>query len=124
MRTYFLAVGLIFLALALSLLVRRLAVLLHGVSVAGRVEGHEKRTLDDAAFFVPIVSFVDQSEHSHQFTSVAGSSSKYPPVGAEVRVRYLRANPNVAFIESFLHMWAAPVACAALGLGALAAALP
>ena len=44
-----------------------------------------------------------------------------PVVGATVRVRYLPSNPTVAYIQSFLHMWAAPVACALLGIGALAA---
>lgn len=45
-------------------------------------------------------------------------------MGADVAVRYLRENPGTAFISSFLHMWAAPVALAALAAGAFAAAKP
>jgi hypothetical protein len=36
-----------------------------------------------------------------------------------VRVLYLPANPRRAYIDSFLHMWAAPVALALLGAAGL-----
>jgi hypothetical protein len=69
------------------------------------------------------VTFADLEGRTHQFTSPAGGTRKHPPIGAEVKVRYQRANPSTAYIASFLHMWAAPIALALLGGAALAAYL-
>jgi hypothetical protein len=109
------------LILAAVLFVRRLSALLRGASALGRVQGHEVHTIDEEVSYLPIVEFTDSRGHLHRFTSVAGGSRRTPAVGATVRVRYLPGNPTVAYIQSFLHMWAAPVACALLGVGALAA---
>ena len=120
MKTYLAAVGIAMLILAAVLFVRRLSALLRGASALGRVQGHEVRTTDEEVSYLPIVEFTDSRGHLHRFTSVAGGSSRTPVVGATVRVRYLPSNPTVAYIQSFLHMWAAPLACAVLGVGALA----
>jgi hypothetical protein len=119
-KTYLVVVGLVLLLLAVVLFVRRVSALLRGASAVGRVQGHEARTSDDIVAYFPIIEFADSKGDLRRFTSVAGGSSKNPGVGTTVRVRYLRSNPRVAYIQSFLHMWAAPSACAALGLGALA----
>jgi hypothetical protein len=108
------------LILAAVLFVRRLSTLLRGASAQGRVQGHEVRTIDEEVAYLPIVEFIDSRGHLYRFTSVAGGSTRTPVVGATVRVRYLPSNPTVAYIQSFLHMWAAPLACAVLGVGALA----
>ena len=120
MKTYLAAVGVAMLILAAILFIRRLSALLRGASALGRVQGHEVRTFDEEVSYLPIVEFTDSRGHLHRFTSVAGGSSRTPVVGATVRVRYLPSNPTVAYIQSFLHMWAAPLACAVLGVGALA----
>ena len=119
MKTYLTFIGFAFLALAACLFIRRLSTRLHGGASVGRVVGHESRTDDDAVFYLPIVEFADSRGTVHRFTSVAGGSSQSPAVGATVRVRYLPENPSVAYIQSFLHMWAAPL-CAVLGGGAFA----
>lgn len=115
MGAYFIVIGVICLACALWLLVRRLRVLFYGSVARGRVTGHEAREMEDAMSYLPVVIFEDAGGREHRFTSVAGWSVRRPPVGTTVRVRYLPSNPGIAYISSFLHMWAAPFALAVLG---------
>jgi Protein of unknown function (DUF3592) len=119
-KAYFTFIGFALLALAGYLFIRRLSTRLHGNATVGRVVGHDSRTDDDAVFYLPIVEFADWRGTVHRFTSVAGRSSRLPAVGATVRICYRPENPSVAYIQSFLHMWAAPLACAVLGAAALA----
>ena len=120
MKAYLAFIGLTFVGTACYLLSRRLSTQLHGHGTSGRVVGHESRTDEGAVFYLPVVEFADAQGVVHRFTSVAGRSRRSPAVGARVRVRYLREDPGVAYIQSFLHMWAAPLAFAVLGIGALA----
>jgi hypothetical protein len=120
MRAYFAFVGVAFLGLAVYLLGRRLSAQLRGDVVIGQIVGHESRTDDESISYLPIVEFADSRGVVHRFTSVAGGSSRSPAVGATVRVRYLADSPGVAYIQTFLHMWAAPLAFAVLGAAALA----
>ncbi len=120
METYLTVVGIAFLILAAVLLVRRLSALMRGASALGSVQGHEMRRLEEEVYYHPVVEFTDGAGHRQRFTSVAGRSRKTPVVGTTVRVRYLPDDPTVAYIQSFLHMWAAPLVCAVLGVAALA----
>ena len=119
MNAYLIGIGIACLASAVFLLCRRLLVLFVGVSVIGHVMGHEARTDDGSVSYLPIVEFKDSWGVAHRFTSVAGRSTHHPLQGTNVVVRYLPAHPKIAFIQSFLHMWAAPLALAVLGLAAL-----
>jgi hypothetical protein len=119
--SYFAYIGTVLLALAAYLFIRRMLTHSRGRAAVGRVIGHESRTDDDTDFYLPVVEFADSRGVVHRFTSVAGGSSPQPSVGAFVRVRYLAENPTVAYIQSFLHMWAAPLACAVLGAASLLA---
>ncbi|MEQ1545493.1 DUF3592 domain-containing protein [Methyloglobulus sp.] len=121
LQTYFLVVGITLLVLAAVLFYRRLSTKIRGISTVGQVVDHEVRTIDDSTSYLPVVEFHDLQGMLHRFTSVAGGSDRHPKVGAEVTVRYLRSNPKVVYIQSFLHMWAAPIACTVLGLAAIAA---
>jgi hypothetical protein len=116
---YFLITGIALLTLAAALFFRRMRAALHGVTVTGRVRAHSTSTMDEGTAYLPVVEFTDANGAVHRFTSVAGRSARIPGVGAEIAVRYLPSNPKIAYIQSFLHMWAAPVACAALGFAAL-----
>jgi hypothetical protein len=118
LQTYFLLVGIALLMLAIFLFYRRVLTTLKGVTVIGRIVDHEIRTIDDSTSYLPIVEFIDQQGKEIRFTSVAGDSDRYPKIGSEVRICYLRSNPKIAYIKSFLHMWAAPIVCAILGLAA------
>jgi hypothetical protein len=119
MRYYLALIGVALLAGAGWLFLRRLALMIDGVVTAGRVESFEERSDDESTSYHPVVVFRDQEHRLHRFTSVAGGSSQSPPVGTTVPVRYLRSNPDSAVISSFLHMWAAPVALAVLGIGCM-----
>lgn len=120
LQTYFLVVGIILLLLAGFLFYRRLSATLNGISVIGQVVGHEVRTMDDSTSYLPIVEFKDTKGTLHRFTSVAGGTQQQPKIGTELTVRYFRSDPKVVYIQSFLHMWAAPVAFVLLGLVAFA----
>lgn len=115
---YFLVVAIILLGLAGFLFYRRLSTTLNGISITGKVVGHEVRTMDDSTSYQPIVEFKDTKGTLHRFTSVAGGTEQQPKIGAELTVRYLRSDPKVVYIQSFLHMWAAPFALVLLGLAA------
>jgi hypothetical protein len=118
MRLYFGLVGMACIAAAVWLFVRRVWLLLDGVNTVGRIEAFEAREDDGSLSYLPVVSFTDGSGLARRFTSVAGSS-RPPRIGTSVPVRYLRTDPGSAFIASFLHMWAAPLALFLLGAGGL-----
>ncbi len=121
MRAYFALVGFACWAGALILAARRLSVAISGVRTTGRIVAFETREDDGSVCYLPVVTFTDGEGRSHRFTSVAGRAQRIPPVDSEVVVRYLPGQPSTVFIESFLHMWAAPLALAILGAGALLA---
>ena len=121
MRYYFALLGSILLVGAGWLLVRRLSLAWHGMAATGRVVAFEQREIDGSVSYLPIVSFTDDRGRAHRFTSVAGRSDPVPPVGTTVTVRYDPSDPGHALISSFLHMWAAPVGLAVLGVGSLVA---
>lgn len=123
MRLYFALIATLLIAGATWLFFRRLTVAAKGISVTGLVVAHETRDDDGTVFYLPVVAFVDQSGVQRRFTSVAGGSQASPSVGAKVRVRYLPENPSVAYVVSFLHMWAAPVALLVLGAAAIVGTL-
>lgn len=120
MRTYFAIVGAVCLVCAFWLLVRRLRVLISGSIAVGRIVGHEARESDETMSYLPVVTFRDSSGTERRLTSVAGRSLRLPAIGSEVRVRYLPSDPNMTYISTFLHMWAAPFALAALGIAGIA----
>lgn len=121
LRYYFVIVGLLCLACAAYLLARRLNVWLFGTKTRGVIVAHQVRQSEESTFHLPVVSFVDDAGHERRFTSVAGTTAKSPGVGDLVTVRYLPSNPGHAYIGTFLHMWAAPLALALLGAGGCAA---
>lgn len=121
MRTYFGILAVVFIAGAVWLFLRRLAVATGGATASGRIVAFETREDDGSALYLPIVSFADRQGRSHRFTSLAGGTKQSPPVGSSVTVRYLPSSPEQAFIASLLHMWAAPLAFFVLGIGAMIA---
>ncbi len=120
MKYYFATLGFICLALAAWLAWRRFRAFFFGNITSGRVYSHEKRIIDDATSYHPVIVFTDANGQQHQFTSVAGNARAKPIEGAEVRVRYLPSNPKIAYISTFLHMWAASLALVVLGCAGVA----
>jgi hypothetical protein len=117
---YFATAGAALLAFACWLFWRRVLLLLDGVVTHGRIESYQARELDDSKFYLPVVTFRYQEGNARRFTAMAGGTSKNPPEGTNVPVRYLRTNPEFALIDNFLNVWAGPLAFAVLGIGGLA----
>jgi len=120
LRLYFAGVGIACLIAAVWLTVRRVRVVWSGRIAVGRVVAFETRTDEESVSYLPVVAFVDEHGSQRRFTSVAGGSRR-PAIGSAVTVRYLRDDSNTAYVSSFLHMWAAPLAFAILGVVALLA---
>jgi hypothetical protein len=108
-------VGSICFVLGAWLFARRLRVQFFGLVATGRIVGHETREADDSIFYLPVVIYIDARGKQHQFTSVAGGTSKSKAASTRVTVRYLLENPKQAYVSGFLHMWAAPAALCVLG---------
>jgi hypothetical protein len=122
-RLYFAVVAAVFIAGSIWLVLRRSIVALSGVSASGRVVAFERREDDGSIYYLPIVEFTDRQGVLRRFTAVAGGAKQRPTVGATITVRYLPEKPELVFIVSFLHMWAAPMGMLVLGIGALVACL-
>jgi hypothetical protein len=120
-RYYFAFVGIALLGTAGWMFWRRVALLAHGLATTGRIESYEARDLGDTVSYHPVVSFTDHQGRRRKFTSAAGRSSRTPPIGSAVAVRYERNDPEGAMVSTFLHMWAAPWALAVLGVASLLA---
>jgi Protein of unknown function (DUF3592) len=121
MRYYFAIVGVACLAAAAWLLARRLSVAFGGKRTSGRIIGYASGEDDGSVYYQPKVEFHDEQGRTYTFVAAAGGTRQTPPIGTEVPVRYDPRSPGTAYIVSFLHMWAAPIAFAALGIGALLA---
>jgi Protein of unknown function (DUF3592) len=119
MRFYFALVGIACLIASVFLLVRRLGVMLAGARATGVVVGFVTSEDDGTVTYSPKVEYPDDQGRKHTFSSGAGGTQRKPPIGSEVMVRYAPDAPDRAYIVSFLHMWAAPIAFFVLGVGAM-----
>ena len=120
MKTYFIVLGTLCILMAVWLLIRRLRVLLAGCQTEGYIVSHETRESEDSLHYLPVVLFRDSQGREHRFTSVAGKAVRSPSIGDKVSVRYLESAPTLAYINTFLHMWAAPTAFVVLGVAGIA----
>lgn len=116
---FFVIVAFGFAVLAIWLTYRRVVVLRSGGVAEGKNAEHERREIDESVGYHAAVYFVDHIGKGRHFTSNAGWSSPKPSVGAKIRVVYLRSDPELAYIQSFFHLWAGPVAMLAFTLAAL-----
>ena len=121
MRYYFALVGVACFAATAWLLVRRLSVAFRGSRTTGRIVGFVSGEDEGSVYYQPKVEFYDEQGRQHTFTAGAGGTRQAPPIGTEVPVCYDPQSPLIAYIVSFLHLWAAPIAFAVLGVGALLA---
>ncbi len=119
MKIYLTLIGIILCLLGVGLVFRRVYTLFAGLSITGTVIDHETSIMDDSTFYLPIIKFVDKEGSEHIFTSRAGGTDTKPNVGDLVSVKYLASNPKIAYINSFLHLWAGSLVCIFLGLCAL-----
>jgi Protein of unknown function (DUF3592) len=122
MRFYFAFIGTLLLGLGFYLLYRRLILFKHSSLAEGTLKSYEARE-NDGTYYHLVVAFTSQDGNQYEFVSVAGSGSRPYPEGHRLRVRYNSLNPKEAFIDSFLHFWAGPLAFIVLGIGGFVAVL-
>jgi len=123
MQTYLASLAVVFLAGASWLSYRRWRVAFPGDRAVGRVVAFEEREDDGSVYFLSVVEFPDSQGLPHRFTAVAGRTERRPAVGSPIAVQYVPGSHELAFIPSFLHMWAAPLGLFVLGIGSLLASL-
>ena len=112
--------GTAFIVFAVVLTFRRFAVWMSGVSTTGTILGHETRTTEEGAGYVPVVQFKDSEGTLRRFVSSSGNFPKRLIIGANVKVLYSQTSPGMAYIDSFWHLWIAPISLAVLGITSVA----
>ena len=70
-------------------------------------------------YFHPVIEFETEARNPFQFTFGSGSTKTRPVIGDEVRVVYEHDKPDRATLNSFMGLWAGPMAAAVLGGGLL-----
>jgi hypothetical protein len=102
---YLFLCGFILLALFAWMIKRRISVILSGGRATGYVVSHEMRDVDNSISYHPVFVFEDHNGIQRHLTSNAGWSAPQPQTGTKIRIRYHRKNPELAFIDSFYHIW-------------------
>jgi hypothetical protein len=119
-RLYFILVGSILLLLGLYFLYRRLLLFKNSCLVEGLVVSYLTRDDDGTTIYYPKVGFTANDGKIYEFVAEAGNSSRPRLESHPVRVRYNPNHPKEAFIDSFLHFWAGPLAFIVLGVASVA----
>lgn len=68
-------------------------------------------------YFHPVIEFQTAEGNPFQFTFGGASTRKRPVIGGEVTVVYDFDRPDKATLNSFMGLWAGPLAAAVLGCG-------
>lgn len=82
----------------------RLSVLRAGGRATGTVIGHERVDGYETTIDHPVVTFTDTAGEVHQFRA-EGPRTHATRLGATVEVVYLKRDPSLAYVSSFLCMW-------------------
>ncbi|MGC6442476.1 MAG: DUF3592 domain-containing protein [Rubripirellula sp.] len=86
-----------------------------GIDEQMRRSGHS----EPKTYFHPVIEFKSTEGATFEFIFGSGSSSRKPKIGSKVRVTYPANQPSQATLNSFLGLWAGPLACATLSVGTL-----
>ena len=124
MGYYFLAMGALISGFSLWAMIRSVKLLLLGTHTRGVIVGVDEQirrgnSQHKKAYFHPVIEFETPEGNPLQFTSGSGSTRKRPVVGDEVAVVYESGRPDKATLNSFMGLWAGPLAAALLGGGCL-----
>ena len=126
MGYYFLVIGSAISAFALWTTIKILKLMLLGVRTRGVIVGIDEQLRRGASdhgqqkiYFHPVIEFETGDGRAFQFTFGSGSTRKRPVIGDEVRVVYGIDKPDQATLNSFMGLWAGPLAAAVLGGGVL-----
>lgn len=116
MKTFFTLMGIGCIVYAVALAFRRFSIWMCGITASGTIVKHETLATEDGVGYVPVVEFRDSKGTLRQFVSSSGDFPKRLNVGTIVNVLYSQSNPDIAYIDSFWHIWIAPITLAVLGI--------
>lgn len=124
MGYYLLVVGAVISGVAFRAMFGSLRLLVTGVRTRGVIVGVDQQLRRGDSqrkkfYFHPVIEFETREGNPFQFTYGGGSTRKRPVIGDEVTVVYEFDKPDKATLNSFMGLWAGPLAAALLGGGAL-----
>lgn len=70
-------------------------------------------------YYHPVIEFKTVDGHPFEFTFGSGSTRKRPVIGDNVSVIYPANQPSKATLNTFMGLWAGPLAATILGAGTL-----
>ena len=122
MGYYFLGFGLLVCGFALWAIFNNLKLLLTGARVQGVIVGVDEQSRRGDSqhkkiYYHPVIEFTSEDGNPFQFTFGSGSTQHRPAVGKSVTVIYQRGRPDKATLNSFIGLWAGPLAASILGGG-------
>lgn len=122
MGYYFLGFGLLVCVFTLSAILNNLKLLLTGTRTQGVIVGvDEQLRRGDSQYkkiyYHPVIEFTSEEGNPFQFTFGSGSTRRRPEIGKSVTVIYQRGRPDKATLNSFIGLWAGPLAAGILGGG-------
>jgi uncharacterized protein DUF3592 len=95
--------GALCIAAAIRIVYRQLLLNRHGASAVGRVYRLDEEFQTDGSLYTPLIAFRDEGGVEHKFRSSLSSNRIRHPLGSEVPLRYLRAQPEVVDIDTWSH---------------------
>ena len=124
MGYYLLVIGSVISGFALWAAFTSLKLITTGVRTRGVIVGVDERlrrggNQHKKIYFHPVIEFETDEGNPFQFTFGGGSTRKRPTIGDEVTVVYEFDKPDKATLNSFMGLWAGPLAAALLGGGTL-----
>lgn len=124
MGYYLLGFGLLVCAFAVWAIFNNLKLLLTGTRTQGVIVGVDEQlrrgdSQHKKIYYHPVIEFTSEDGHPFQFTFGSGSTRHRPEIGKSVTVFYQSGRPDKATLNSFLGLWAGPLAASILGGGGI-----
>lgn len=89
----------------------------HSVQTEGEVVDVETSRHKNNTYYRPVVSFQAVDGNTYTFTSETSTSAAYDfNKGDKLTVRYIEDKPQMAKVDSFLELWALPMALLVAGI--------
>lgn len=122
MGYYFLGFGILVCALALWAIFHNLKLLLTGTRTQGVIVGVDEQlrrgdSQHKKVYYHPVIEFTSEEGNPFQFRFGSGSTRYRPEIGKSVTVIYQSGRPDKATLNSFIGLWAGPLAASILGGG-------
>ena len=120
MGYYFLGFGLVVCTFSLWAIFNNLKLLLTGTRTQGVIVGADEQlrrgdSRHKKVYYHPVIEFTSEEGNLFQFTFASGSARRRPEIGKSVTVIYQSGQPDKATLNSFMGLWAGPLAASFLG---------